>query len=79
MAFINGHKYDDKDQLIPPDRYDIYKRRDRGTGEITHEHVGEAKTKNGANRAIDRRDNKHGSYAHYAVPIYADAKRPQDT
>jgi hypothetical protein len=35
---------------------------DRQTGGI----VGRAKTRSGANRSVDRRDNEHGAYRFYA-------------
>lgn len=78
MAIILGHKYDKDEKLIPPDKYDIYHKPYGSTDKSEHKRVGEARTRNGANQAIDRRDNKYGSYAHYAVPVY-DSKKPKDT
>lgn len=46
-------------------RYDVF---DRQTGRK----VGQAKTRAGANRMVDRRDNAHGSYRYYAKAVYAD-------
>jgi len=59
------HKFDDSGKMIPPSRYDIYNTK---TGKI----VGKAKSRTGSSRAVDRRDNDYGAYAHRAVPIYDD-------
>lgn len=48
---------------MTPIRYDII---DRKTGFK----VGSAKTRNGATRVIDRKDNEYGAYIHYAKPVY---------
>ena len=48
-----------------PIRYDII---DRHTGLK----VGEAKTRAGASRSVDRRDNAYGGYRFSAKPVYAD-------
>lgn len=34
--------------------------------------VGEAKTRAGANRSVDRRDNEYGAYRYRAVPVYSE-------
>lgn len=47
-----------------PIRYDII---DRHTGQK----VGEAKTRNGAARSVDKRDNQYGGYRFSAKPVYA--------
>lgn len=45
-------------------RYDIV---DKHTGAI----VGKAKTRTGASRSVDRRDNAYGGYRYTARPVYA--------
>lgn len=57
------HKYDDSGKRIDPSRYDIYNTR---TGKV----VGKAKSLIGSRRAVDRRDNDYGAYAHRAIPVY---------
>ncbi len=57
------HKFDSSGEIIPPARYDIYNTK---TGKI----VGKAKSRTGSTRAVDRRDNDYGAYAHRAVPVY---------
>ena len=64
------HKFDSSGEMIPPTRYDIYNTR---TGKI----VGKAKSKIGSRRAVDRRDNDYGAYAHRAVPIYEGVSNDQ--
>ncbi len=64
------HKFDSSGKMIPPARYDIYNTR---TGKI----VGKAKSRTGSTRAVDRRDNDYGAYAHRAVPIYEGASSDQ--
>jgi hypothetical protein len=76
MSVILGHRYNG-DTLIPPDHYQIYNHR---TGNV----VGKTTTKAGANRSVDRNDNKYGGYAHSARPVYKDSfpateSRPEDT
>lgn len=48
-----------------PIRFDIV---DRHTGRI----VGKARTRAGATRSIDRRDNAYGACRYHAVAVYAD-------
>ena len=43
--------------------YAVHKRSD-------HSKVGQAKTLNAARRAVDRRDNAHGSYEHYVKTVF---------
>lgn len=45
-------------------RFDIV---DRQTGRV----VGTAKTRTGARRSVDRRDNAYGGYRYSARPVYA--------
>ncbi|MBS3648829.1 hypothetical protein KEU06_09445 [Pseudaminobacter sp. 19-2017] len=52
---------------MKPIRFDII---DRHTGKK----VGEATTRAGANRSVDRRDNAYGAYRYSAKPIYAEDK-----
>lgn len=33
--------------------------------------VGKAKTREGARRAVDKRDNAYGAYAYHYVPVYS--------
>lgn len=42
----------------------------RKTGKV----VGKATTKNGARNSVDKHDNKYGSYAHHAVPVWKEDK-----
>ena len=51
-----------------PIRYDII---DRHTGAK----VGEAKTRAGATRSVDKRDNKNGGYRFSAQPVWAEPNR----
>ncbi len=46
-------------------RFDII---DRHTGKI----VATAKTRSGANKAVDRRDNAYGAYRYYAKAVWAE-------
>jgi hypothetical protein len=64
------HKFDSSGKMIPPARYDIYNTR---TGKI----VGKAKSRTGSTRAVDRRDNDYGAYAHRAVPVYEGSSSDQ--
>lgn len=50
--------------MAQPVRYEIV---DGQTGQV----VGSAKTRAGASRAVDRRDNAYGAYRYRARPIYA--------
>lgn len=50
-----------------PIRYDII---DRQTKKV----VGTAKTRAGATRSCDKRDNDYGAYRYYAQPIYEETK-----
>jgi len=65
------HKFDSDGKIIPPTRYDIYNIKN---GKI----VGKAKSRTGSSRAVDRRDNDYGAYAHRAVPVYDDAPSSDD-
>jgi hypothetical protein len=58
-----AHKFDSSGKMITPSRYDIYNIKN---GKV----VGKAKSTTGSRRAVDRRDNEYGSYAHRAVPVY---------
>lgn len=49
--------------MAKPIRYDII---DRQTKQV----VGTAKTRAGATRSVDRRDNEYGAYRYYAKPVY---------
>lgn len=51
--------------MTKPIRYDII---DRHTGAK----VGEAKTRAGASRSVDKRDNAYGACRYSARPVYAD-------
>ena len=48
---------------MTPTHYEII---DRQTGSV----VATAKTRNGATRAVDRRDNAYGAYRYTARPVY---------
>ena len=50
--------------MTKPIRYDII---DTHTGRI----VGQAKTRSGASRSVDKRDNQYGAYRYRAVAVYA--------
>lgn len=58
-----AHKFDSSGKMITPSRYDIYNIKN---GKV----VGKAKSTTGSRRAVDRRDNEYGAYAHRAVPVY---------
>lgn len=49
---------------MKPTHYEII---DRQTGQK----VGQAKTRAGASRSVDKRDNAYGAYRYYAKPVYA--------
>lgn len=51
-----------------PIRYDII---DRHTGMK----VGEAKTRAGASRSVDKRDNAYGGYRYSAQPVWAEPNK----
>jgi hypothetical protein len=50
--------------MTKPTHYEIV---DRHTGRI----VGTAKTRAGASRSVDKRDNAYGAYRYSARPVYA--------
>lgn len=53
---------------MTPIRFDIV---DRHTGKV----VATAKTRAGASRAVDRRDNAYGAYRYTARPVYQEQPR----
>lgn len=55
--------------MTDPTHYEII---DRHTGAK----VATAKTRAGASRAVDRRDNAYGAYRYSARPVYAGEARP---
>lgn len=50
-----------------PTHYEIY---DRQTKAV----VGKVKTRTGARRSVDRRDNEYGAYRYNHRPVYGDEK-----
>lgn len=60
----------DQLKMPPVHHYNVYFRDKHNGGGSTK--VGEAKTKKGAQRSVDKRDNEYGAYAHYHKPVFAD-------
>lgn len=59
------HKYDQRGQMIPADRYHIYSR-------STGNKVGESRNLESAIKYTNRKDQEYGGSNHVFVPIYKD-------